>query len=229
MNMDETPGIKDPLCLSHWCTIRDNKVMSESNPDIFHEIFSTFTDFIKALYKKENPGYPKFYKMDNLSKMGFMATEIVLRNSRAVELYNKERIGVILANSSSSLDTDMGYQDTIRNKSDYFPSPAVFVYTLANIVIGEICIRHGIKGENAFFISEKFDPVILYNNITAMFDQGRADACIGGWVEVLKEKHDAFVFLVQKRSFTGQKMPVEGTMIPFNEKNLLNRYLNQSY
>jgi len=229
MNMDESPGIKDPLFLTHWCMIRNNKVMSESNADIFHENLSTFADFIRALYKKENPGYPKFYKMDNLSKLGFMASEIVLRNSRAAEFYNKEKIGVILANSSSSLDTDMEYQDTIRDKSDYFPSPAVFVYTLANIVIGEICIRNGIKGENAFFICEKFDPALLHLHISAMFDQGRAEACIGGWVELLKERYDAFVFLVQKRSFSGQKMPVPETLIPFNEENLLNRYLNQSY
>lgn len=227
--MAEPAEIKDALFLTHWCMIRNNKVISESNPDIFHEIFSTFADFIKALYKKENPVYPKFYKMDNLSRLGFMASEIVLRNSRAAELYNKEKIGIILANSSSSLDTDLGYQETIHDKSNYFPSPSVFVYTLANIVIGEICIRHGIKGENAFLISEKFDPALLTHQIIAMFGQGRAEACIGGWVELLKNKYDAFVFLVQKRSLTAQKEPGTATWIPFNEENLLNRYLNQSY
>lgn len=226
--MDETPGIKDSLFLTHWCGIRDYKVVSETNPEIFHENFSTFADFIKAFYKKENPGYPKFYKMDNLSKLGFMASEIVLRNSRAMELFNKEKIGVFLSNSSSSLDTDMGYQETIRNQSNYFPSPALFVYTLANIVIGEICIRYGIKGENAFFISEKFDPALMFHHVSALFDNGQTEACLGGWVELLKDKHDAFVFLIQKGSSSLQDATAGNKMISFNEENLLNCYLKQS-
>ena len=227
--MDATPELTDPFFLTHWCRIRKNMVSSESDPDIFHETFVNFADFIKALYKKENPGWPKFYKMDNLSKLGFMAAEIVLKNSRAAAIYNKEKIGIILANSSSSLDTDRGYQETIRDKSNYFPSPAVFVYTLANIVIGEICIRHGIKGENAFFISENFDPGLLYYNITALFNQGSTEACIGGWVEILKNDHDAFVFLVQKKSSLEKQSMDPGKLIPFNEENLLQRYLNQLY
>jgi hypothetical protein len=227
MQMNKPHHFEEQLFLTHWCRIRDFKTASESNPDIFHESFLTFADYIKALYKSFNPGYAKFYKMDNLSKLGFMAAEIVLNNSRAGDWYKKERIGVFLANSSSSLDTDTGFQKTISNKSDYFPSPAVFVYTLANIVIGEICIRNGIKGENAFFISEAFDPSLLVNNITALLAQGQTDACIGGWVELFKETHDAFVFLVQKRTFLEKQQAGIGISIAFNEENLLKSYSNQ--
>ena len=92
--------------------------------------------------------------MDSLSKLGWLAAEILLKDS-----FNKEALsvrkmsGLVFANANSSLDTDIKYYETAKD----IASPALFVYTLPNIVIGEICIRHNFKGENAFFISEQFD------------------------------------------------------------------------
>jgi hypothetical protein len=136
--------------------------------------------------------------MDNLSKLGFLTAEMLLRNSDVLNKYGSEDIGVVVANSSSSLDTDYDYQELIRDKSNYFPSPSVFVYTLPNILIGEICIRHRIKGETAFFVSEKFDPEQLGLYVTHLFDQGKIAACICGWVEVIKEKYHSVLFTVER-------------------------------
>lgn len=137
---------------------------------VFHqENIPNFAGFIKDLYRQEKVSYPKFFKMDSLSKLGFMAAELLFRGDLAGR-FEPDRLAVVLSNSSSSLDTDLTHQESIRNRSAYFPSPSVFVYTLANIVIGEICIRHRIKGENAFLISEKFNPALISRKVGDLMD-----------------------------------------------------------
>ena len=63
----------------------------------------------------------------------------------------------MICNADASLDTDIKYLATTKE----LPSPSVFVYTLPNIMIGEICIRNHFKGESFFFISENPDPVFF--------------------------------------------------------------------
>ena len=62
---------------------------------------------------------------------------------------------MVFANSNSSLDVDIKHNASIADKEKYFPKPAVFVYTLPNIMLGELSIRHLLRGENIFFVSEK--------------------------------------------------------------------------
>ena len=207
--------MKEALCITGWCKISNQEVILKNKKEVFEENFVNFAAFIKNLYKKEKISYPKFYKMDNLSKLGFLNAELLLTNSDVLIKYDTKEIGIVMANSSSSLDTDLDYQELIRDKSNYFPSPAVFVYTLPNILIGEICIRHKIKGENAFFISEKFDPGQLDLYVTHLFDQGKLKTCICGWVELLKEKYHSVLFIVERMS--DQK---EDSVLPFNTENI---------
>src|ERR1700741_5650650 len=101
--------------------------------------------------------YPKFHKMDALSKLGLLCAEHALKNGDFLSKYPLNRVGIVLSNSASSLETDRQHQRSISDKSNYFPSPAIFVYTLPNIVIGEMAIKYKITGENAFFVSEKRD------------------------------------------------------------------------
>ncbi len=190
--------MNEELYISGWCKITDKTVILNNKKEIFEENFANFAAFIKNLYKKEQTNYPKFYKMDNLSKLGFLTAELLIKKSDVLIKYGKEEIGVVIANSSSSLDTDFDYQELIRDKSNYFPSPSVFVYTLPNILIGEICIKHQIKGENAFFVSEEFDPEQIGIYVTHLFNQGKINACICGWVELLKEKYNSLLFIVER-------------------------------
>jgi len=183
--------------ITSYTYIGEGKVVVNKRLIFFQEKIATFAEFIKALYKQEQVSYPKFYKMDSLSKLGFMSVELLLRGMNPGR-YKSEMLAVVLANSSSSLDTDLIHQDSIRNRSAYFPSPSVFVYTLANIVIGEICIRHGLKGENAFLISETFNPLELQRYGSELLDNNRAEACICGWVEILGNSFRAMTALVEK-------------------------------
>jgi hypothetical protein len=206
--------------ITSWCIIRKDRVIVNGHVEIITENFITFAAFIKALYKKEKVSYPKFYKMDNVSKLGFLTAELALRERKIEGRYPAFGTGVMMANSSSSLDTDIEYQETIRDKNNYFPSPAVFVYTLPNIVIGEICIRNGFKGENAFLISKGFDAEMIRRNTNLLFSEGHLNACICGWVEVLKDGWESVLMIVEEGSSLNESVEVTGNFREFSAGNI---------
>ncbi len=133
--------------------------------------------------------------MDHLSKLGWLAAEILLQDF-AIDNYAPEETGVVLSNANSSLDTDLRYFDSIKDTA----SPSLFVYTLPNIVTGEICIRHNFKGENAFFVSESFDAAFIEQYVGDLLDYNRINNCICGWVDVDDDAYKAVLFLVKKEN-----------------------------
>jgi 3-oxoacyl-[acyl-carrier-protein] synthase-1 len=112
--------------------------------------------WLADIYHAIGMQYPKFFKMDNLCKAGTLAAEILLRDIDFDREAVKPDWAVVLMNSASSLDDDRHYQTTIQNADNYYPSPAVFVYTLANIVTGEIAIRNKLGGESSFYVFPDF-------------------------------------------------------------------------
>ena len=146
---------------------------------IFSHEDSDFRTFGRMLYKHLGISYAKYYKMSPLCQLGFLASEILLKEHPLEEL-EPEKVSIVLANSSSSLHSDMIYQESIETK----PSPALFVYTLPNIAIGEICIRNGFRGEGVFFIQESFDKEFIFDHAGALIRSGRSSLCIAGWLEM---------------------------------------------
>ena len=121
-----------------YCWIKNGKIIF--NDEILFENKETdFHSFSKSIFKFLEISYPKFFKMDSLSKLAFLASEIIL--SKLVN-EDKNNLALIFANHSSCLSTDIKHKQSIANPDEYFPSPAVFVYTLPNICLGEISIRH---------------------------------------------------------------------------------------
>ncbi len=157
-------------------------------------------DLLLAAYKHFETDYPKFYKMDRLAQLGFLASELLVKNRQLSDTYGADQVGIVFSNASASLDADLGYFETVKN----IPSPAQFVYTLPNIVIGEISIRHRFKGENAFFVSEEFDPEWMLFFVKDLFERKKLKACICGWVELLEESYKAVLYLAEL-STTGKE------------------------
>lgn len=198
------------LYITSNCIIRNNRVIRNGEP-VEVQSSGELPEFLRALYDHFSGQYPKFHKMDLYSKLGWVATEILLQDM-PLETYPQEDIAVVLSNRSGSLDTDERYFETMAE----FASPALFVYTLPNIVIGEISIRHHLKGENAFFISEAFDIPMITRYVQQLLEDGQAEACICGWVEQYHEDYDAAVFLVEKTS--------RGMAQPFTKDNIEKLY-----
>ena len=127
------------------------------------------------LYRRYAGDYPKFFKMDTLSRLGWIATEILLKQSAI----SNQISAIILANRSASIKNDTDYLATISD-GNYYPSPALFVYTLPNIVTGEIAIRHQIQGETSFYIldqPEQLEPIILSTL------NSKLSTILAGWCE----------------------------------------------
>ncbi len=174
------------------CIIQ-NGTVSKDGKQLFQSPVN-LPDLLPAIYHHFQLSYPKFYKMDNLSKLGWLTAEILLKDSFDKENYAPEDTAVILANANSSLDDDLKYLDSIKDGA----SPSLFVYTLPNIVIGEICIRNHFKGEQAFYIQQQFDAQFIALQVSYLLDQNIQQVCICGWVDVLKEEYKAVLFLVEK-------------------------------
>lgn len=177
------------------CTISNNTIY-KNGQTVFENKEVSLADFLLDAYKHFNLNYPKFYKMDNLSKLGWLAAEVLLKDSFAAGKYKPADIGVVLSNNNASLDTDIKYYETAKE----IASPALFVYTLPNIVIGEICIRHNFKGENAFFIFNEFDAGFIEQYVNNLINNNILQSCICGWVELLADKYKAVLYLIEKQA-----------------------------
>ena len=146
-------------------------------------------DLLTALYRQYVGDYPKFYKMDGLSRLGFMASELLLQaedNDVAAEGDNR---AVVLFNHSSSVSADRAYLDTIADPNNCFPSPSVFVYTLPNIVTGEIAIRHHYHGETSFYILPRRDEALMVSILRATFVDTAIRSAVCGWLDYVDDQH----------------------------------------
>ncbi|WP_343748751.1 3-oxoacyl-ACP synthase [Fluviicola sp.] len=161
---------------------------------------------LKSAYQQLGVEYPKFYKMDVLSKMAFIGTELLLPFFPAgTDLEND--LSLIFANTSSSQHTDNLFVDSYEKLNN--PSPSLFVYTLPNIVTGELCIRHKWYGENCFFIEEQFNPKNYAAWAQSGFSKGNA-LCLCGWVEAKTNgEQECFLFLLSPSDKTEHTIEIE--------------------
>ncbi|MBK0369531.1 3-oxoacyl-ACP synthase [Flavobacterium agrisoli] len=185
--------------IQSYITIQNNEMVLNGT-SAFKTEPTDFADFAKQAYRNFDIQYPKFFKMDGLSKLAFLGTELLL--SPIISAETENNIALLLANKSSSLDTDVKYQESISDKENYYPSPAVFVYTLPNICLGEISIRHQLKSENSFFIFDTFNTDFISNYATILLNSDKADTVLCGWVEFFNDHYKAFLCLIGKEENT---------------------------
>lgn len=141
---------------------------------------------LTSLYRQMIGNYPKFYKMDGLSRLGFAASEILLNAEKGET--DKER-AIIFFNHSSSIASDRNYKESINDKNNYFPSPSIFVYTLPNIVTGEIAIRNHFHGETSFFILPDKDERMMEEILQASCRDAQSKSFLTGWIDYEDERH----------------------------------------
>jgi len=196
------------------CLISNHTVYKNGIPLFINKEVDTH-GFLLSVYEHFAINYSRFYKMDNLSKLGWLASEIVLKDSFKKEDYQPEEIGIILSNANSSLDTDRKYMESVND----IPRSSIFVYTLPNIVTGEICIRNNFKGENAFFLFDSFNADFIKTYVDNLLDNTILQACICGWIELLEEEYKAVLFLVEKIKTREQVLFTKEQMVQlFNNK-----------
>lgn len=144
---------------------------------------------LTALYKQFCPDYPHFYRMDPLSRLGHVAAELLLQSETALTDEERDSRAVILFNRSSSAISDARHLESIAQADNFFPSPSTFIYTLPNIVTGEIAIRHRLHGETSFFILPGRDEHLEQIILGATLPQTTASSVITGWIDAADEHH----------------------------------------
>ena len=154
--------------------------------------------WLSELYNHLGMNYPKFFKMDCMSKAGILAAEMVMRAVGQANEELKKDWGVVCFNSAASLDDDRTYQATIQDPDNYFPSPSVFVYTLANIVAGEMAIKYKLRGETSFYVYEHFDKEKLKKAVADVFAQTSAKHLLAGWVDYDNGHCNVQIFVFEK-------------------------------
>lgn len=155
-----------------------------------------FAEFIRNEFKSFGESNMKFYKMSDMSKALYVAVSHLL-NIESFDETEPSRRAMVLANKSASLDADIIHQEIINKHLPEGASPAAFVYTLANVAAGEICIRHKIQGDNTFFI-ENEDSGLSYQYAKSLIERDRADAVICGWCEYLKGKWNVNIKMLKR-------------------------------
>ncbi len=158
--------------------IKDNTVLCDGK-EIFSLPGEDFPAFAKILYKESGAEYPKFYKMSDMCKLGFLAAEFLLKDLGEVKAAEPHQKALVLACRASSLHGDIEYSRTMNN----VPSPALFVYTLANIVTGEIAIRQCFRGEELMLVQNDPESREHEDYIRILMAEGKTKFCISGFVD----------------------------------------------
>lgn len=166
---------------------------------IFRATERLFPEFIRQVFTSTGEQNLKFYKKDDLAKLGYVASLYLLDGMEV----NPVTTGIVLANASASLHADLQHEEIIEAEGDKGARPSIFVYTLPNVTAGEICIRHKLQGENTFFIYEAYNEKVLHEMeyyASLVMSEGKLDRCIVGWCELLKEDDYRAVFkLISKK------------------------------
>jgi hypothetical protein len=217
-------------------------VVYQDGQAVFENKGADLPGFLLSAYQHFGLNYPRFYKMDNLSKLGWLASESMLhnadRNGNGARTHpppktrSPEKTGLLLTNANASLDTDLKYFETVKD----IPSPSLFGYTLPNIVIGEICIRNNFKGENTFFVCPVFDAGFMERSVGDLLDRDVLERCICGWVDLLGEDYKAVLFLVEKmddgagkKMDDGSRTGLNSRVHPFTRENMERIFQDENF
>ena len=199
--------------------INSYSILNEHRVLLNGELLTFPTDdsshFLTHIYKGLGIEYPKFFKMDDLCKGGFVASELLLRPLNLTLDEVRTDWAVVSFSSTSSLDTDIHYQSTIQSPEEYYPSPSVFVYTLANIMVGEVAIRHKIQGETSSFILPNFDAKSIVEVTNLILSRNKSLSkilCV--WADCLKGHLDIAMWLLSNEAQSGA--------VPFDVSQLIN-------
>lgn len=178
--------------------ILDQRKLWEGKKELGEQEGKEHHSLLTSLYKQMIGNYPKFYKMDGLSRLGFVASEILLNAEKGdTDVERREEEGerlleeraIIFFNHSSSIASDRNYKESINDKNNYFPSPSIFVYTLPNIVTGEIAIRNHFQGETSFFILPDKDERMMEEILQASCRDAQSKSFLTGWIDYEDERH----------------------------------------
>lgn len=152
---------------------------------------------IEEAYQACGSSYPKFFKMDILSKWAWITSELLLKAPNKQWRYeglDRSKIAVLLQTSDGCLEVDKAFQKSMQE----IASPALFVYTLPNIMLGEICIRHGFQGEQLCEIVGDWHPEAAAFLVHDLLQNRGMDAVLFGYVNATQAQHKVSLYWLER-------------------------------
>lgn len=181
--------------LSH-ITLSKNEIVKNGETTALPD--GTFKEVARHIYDQLGISYPKFFKMDAPSKLAFLTSELLIKESTHSQELAGADVGLLFATKSGCMQSDIKHYESYVDDDNFFPSPAVFVYTLPNIMLGEVCIRHKIQGEATCLMMDKFDEKMVFKYSSDLINRENYRYCIAGWIDVLNDQFSAQLTLFGK-------------------------------
>lgn len=166
----EAPGVMHHLLLNpEGCVIDGEPVPAEG----------TGQALLTALYKEHLGDNLRFFKMDPFSRMVYLSAGLLLKDNDE----KPEARCILLFNRSGSILADRRHLGTFMGGTGFYPSPAVCINTLPNVVVGEVATRYRVKGETTFLILPERNEALMEKIISATLAVSGPVTMVTGWVE----------------------------------------------
>ena len=120
-----------------FCKISGHSIVldGERQPDLEgHLQGQMLSEKFDNLFKVMHGDYPRFYRLDDYSKLGIIAAELILRKAGLDTVTPKPDLGIILHTRSGTLYADSMYAQTIQDILDFNPDPELFARIHSNAV-----------------------------------------------------------------------------------------------
>jgi 3-oxoacyl-(acyl-carrier-protein) synthase len=123
-------------------------------------------------------------RLDDLCLFGLVAADAALAAAGLTpEALAARPHGLILGTSSGCLESDAAFEGS-RQSGGPPPNPRIFAYTLPNIVLGELAIRHHLTGENLVLSAGRASGLAAVAEAAARVEAGEWGAALVLAVEV---------------------------------------------
>lgn len=182
------------LSVSSWVHFNNN--IATKNGNVLLQHTGNHLQDPADVYRTLGCNYMKFFKMDMTCKWAWLGAEALLQDGELHDGIDKNKVAVVLQTNHGCIDVDKKY---LASKEEGAASPALFVYTLPNIMLGEISIRHGFKGEQLCTVSKTFDTTELEFWVSDLLNNRGMEACLCGWVDVYGDQKDICLFWITKQ------------------------------
>ena len=123
--------------------------------------------------------------MDLYSRLAYVGASLLAKDSLAD--CAPEDIALCIGTVNGSVLADRKHISTISDPEAFYPSPSVFINTLPNVVLGEIAVKNGVKGETTLVMLPERDEATLQTVVDVTLAATRPAALICGWVDCTAE------------------------------------------
>lgn len=146
--------------------------------------------------------YPRFAHMDDYSRLGFVASEMVCEDAHMDRKTRKPNMDVVLFSQSGSLASDVAYYHFLSQHPEARPAPELFHSTVPSSICTDIAIRNQITGELALLTMDGFSPSDIFSMVLGSFlGSDTLEHLLFGYVDAMGGVESALLVLMSRRDF----------------------------